>query len=116
MNLEGDEMKVKYDEIIKKQLKEGIIEITDSSENYLQQDHVVTHYLTHHAVENKKKLRIVYKGCAKTHSSKRSLNECISREPNMATKLGGNLLRFRLKSRGICRCCYRCYVTTPKFV
>ena len=44
---------VKYDEIIKSQLKGEIIQVADCSEDYLSKVTVVTHYLPHHFVNNK---------------------------------------------------------------
>ena len=41
-------------------------------------------------------MRIVFEGCAKTHPSKRSLNDCLYRGPNMVASLAGILLRFRI--------------------
>ena len=65
----------KYDDIIRQQLKYGIVEIVDSSAEYMENNTVVTHYLPHHSVISKNgdnvKVRIVLEGCAKTHQSKK---------------------------------------------
>ena len=104
--LEKDKTSLKkYDEIIKKQLEDGITEKADGSKEYLDQDFVVTHYLPHHLVKSKNstlnKVRVVYEGCSKTHPTKKSLNECLHRGKNIVADLYGILLRFRMKKYGI---------------
>ena len=88
----------RYDEIIQKQINEGTIEEADKNREYLQHESVVIHYLPHHLVKtdngSTKKLRIVYEGCAKTHKSKRSLNECLHQGKNVVANLCGILLTF----------------------
>ncbi|CAG9793079.1 unnamed protein product [Diatraea saccharalis] len=67
-----------YDEVIRGQLKSGVIETVDHT--LLPDDHPV-HYLPHHCViqETKStKLRIVYDGSAKGKNNS-SLNECLYR-------------------------------------
>ena len=98
-----DETLLKYDQIIQKQLSDGIIEEADCSQKYLQQNSVVTHYLPHHMIQNKetKKIRIVYEGCSKSHKSKKSLNDCLYRGKNMVNDLCGTLLRFRMNKVGL---------------
>ena len=95
----------KYDEIIQKHLRNGVTEDANSTEEYLQQEPVVTHYLPHHLVQSEswgiKKQRVVFEGCAKPHKSKKSLNECLYQGPNLLTNLCGELLRFRLNPIGL---------------
>ena len=57
-NLKDDRLKKSYDDIIKKQLDEGIIEKADCSREYLENENAVTHYLPHHGVSNGKKTYI----------------------------------------------------------
>ena len=92
----------KYDEIIQKQSREGIIEEANTTEAYLRNSAVVTHYLPHHLVmsNENKKLRIVYEGCAKTTQSKKSLNECLYKGSNMVKDLCGMIMRFRMNNVG----------------
>ena len=89
-----------YDNIIKQQLKDCIIEIADSSAEYMENITLVTHYLPHHSVTSENgdniKVRIVMEGCAKTHQSKKSFNDCLYRGPNKVGNLCGILMRFRL--------------------
>ena len=71
-----------YDGIIRQQLSKGYIEEADSSDEYKNNKDVVLHYLPHHMVKSAEKMRIVYEGCAKSHQSHRSLNECLYRGKN----------------------------------
>ena len=95
----------KYDAIIQKHIRNGVTEDANSTEEYLQQEPVVTHYLPHHLVQSEswgiKKQRVVFEGCAKPHKSKKSLNECLYQGPNLLTNLCGELLRFRLNPIGL---------------
>ena len=89
-----------YDDVIRKQGQEGMIEMADTSIDYLQREDTVTHYIPHHPVINNDnpstKMRIVFEGCSKNHHSKMSLNECLYQGPNMVANLVGILLRFRM--------------------
>ena len=105
-NLNKDKtLLVAYDEIIKRQMKDGISEEAVTTKVYLQKDSVVTHYLPHHMVTSKDpvntKLRIVYEGCAKTQQSKKSINDCLYRGRHLVSNLCGVMLRFRLKKIGM---------------
>ena len=99
-NFKDKKLLLQYDEVIQKQRNEGIIEAAENSTEHLLKKSVVTHYLPHHAVikedNSSTKLRVVYEGCAKTHPSKKSLNECLHPGPNMIANLVGILLRFRM--------------------
>ena len=85
-----------YDGIIRQQLSKGYIEEADSSDEYKDRKDVVLHYLPHHMVKSAEKKRIVYEGCAKSHRSHKSLNECLYRGKNMVADLCGTLVRFRI--------------------
>ena len=99
-----DELFQKYDDITKKQINDGIVEVAENSKEYMNRDDVVVHYLPHHFVRSKSnpnKIRIVYEGCAKTHATQRSLNECLFRGESMIANICGVLMRFRMKRIGI---------------
>ena len=99
-----DELFQKYDDIMKKQINDGIVEVAENSKEYLNRDDVMVHYLPHHFVRSKSnpnKIRIVYEGCAKTHAMQRSLNECLFQGENMIANICGVLMRFRMKRIGI---------------
>ena len=85
-----------YDDIIQKHLEDGIIEEAPSDKEYLQRSDVVTHYLPHHMVKSSNKVRVVFEGNAKSHASKRSLNECLHRGKNMISNLCGIFIRWRM--------------------
>ena len=83
-----------YDNIIREQLKKGIVEaVTDSSATGGQ-----VHYLPHHTVvrsdKTTTKLRIVYDASARTNGP--SLNDCLYTGPKFDQKILNILLRFRV--------------------
>lgn len=86
-----------YDDIIKDQLRRGIIE-------KVPQDNQATnrlHYIPHHCVidptRTATKVRIVYDASARTKKRNKSLNECMHRGPVLLKDLVGLLIRFRMK-------------------
>lgn len=86
----------KYDDIIRDQLKQGIIEKVRN-----ETKDTTKHYIPHHAVINPNKattkVRIVYDASAKTKSENKSLNECLYRGPVLLQNLIGILFRFRMQ-------------------
>ena len=84
-----------YDEIIRDQLRQGIVETADPSD---AGPIGATHYLPHHAVirEDKltTKLRIVYDASARSNGP--SLNDCLYAGPTFGQNILDILLRFRL--------------------
>lgn len=86
-----------YDEIIKEQLRDGIIEVTSP----VDIPSTPTHYLPHHIVKRcGKRSRIVYDASSKI-KGKNSLNDCIYKGPVLLENLVELLLRFRTHKYGI---------------
>ena len=92
---QNTELLHQYDNIIKEQLGNKIIEKVD---NPSIQTGNQTHYLPHHAVvrEDKKttKLRIVYDASARTNGL--ALNDCLYTGPKFGQKIMDIILRFRI--------------------
>ena len=88
----------RYDDIIQKQLKAGIIEVDIVPQDT---DSTKRHYLPHHSVcspgSATTKLRNVYDGSAKTNEANSSLNDCLYSGPVLLQDLAGILLRFCLQ-------------------
>ena len=86
-----------YDEIITKQLHDGIIEEINPHNDSLEPRKV--HYLPHHPVirEHAKttKVRIVYDVSAKVRNDAPSLNQCLKTGPSLIPTIFDILLRFR---------------------
>ena len=83
-----------YDNVIKEQLKEGIVEVVDEQH---PGEIGKVHYLPHHAVirrdKSTTKMRIVYDASAKDNGP--SLNDCLYTGPALAQNILDILLRFR---------------------
>lgn len=97
----NEETRKAYNEIIKKQLDEGIIEEVSPD----QCTDAVIHYLPHHAVLRKdkqsSKVRIVYDGSAKANRESSSLNQCLKPGPSLVNNLVAVLLMFRMFLIGV---------------
>ena len=84
-----------YDDVIKQQIKDGIVEpVPDTPDG----KHV--HYLSHHAVIRREaettKLRIVYDCSAKERKYDKSMNDCLHIGPPLQPLLYDILIRFRM--------------------
>ena len=83
-----------YDNVIKEQLKEGMVEVVDEQH---PGEIGKVHYLPHHAVirrdKSTTKMRIVYDASAKDNGP--SLNDCLYTGPALAQNILDILLRFR---------------------
>ena len=90
-----------YDNIIKEQEKEGIIEQTPENHTTVPGQ---VHYLPHHPVvrEDKEtsKVRIVYDASSKQHGQP-SLNDCLETGPNLLPQIIDVLIRFRSNKIGL---------------
>ena len=86
-----------YDEIITKQLHDGIIEEINPHNDSREPEKI--HYLPHHPVirEHAKttKVRIVYDASAKVRNDVPSLNQCLKTGPSLIPTIFDILLRFR---------------------
>ena len=94
--LSNENLLESYDDIIKKQLQDGIIEkVDETSVNEIG----TVRYIPHRPVINKKKattkIRIVYNASAK-RKGKLSLNECLYKGECTTPLIFGCLLRFRV--------------------
>ncbi len=87
-----------YDNIIKEQLENEIIERVDQPEGTVCEETNV-HYMPHHGVVRKDKdttkLRVVYDGSAKPKPDNLSINDCLDQGPNYIPKLFDVLVKFR---------------------
>lgn len=83
-----------YDNVIKDQVKSGIIEAVPEH-NY---DQAPMHFLPHHGVirSNREttKLRVVFDGSAKSDKSTASINECLEKGPNLVPHLFDIVTKF----------------------
>lgn len=84
-----------YDNVIKDQVKSGIIEAVP--ENHYNQTPI--HFLPHHGVirsdRDTIKLRVVFDGSAKSDKSTASINECLEKGPNLVPHLFDIVVKFR---------------------
>ena len=91
-----DKLLYSYDDTIKQQLSQKVIEIVDATERTNSRQY----YLPHHPVLTPRKattkLRIVYDASSKAKRDLNSLNECLYRGPVLLPDLCGVLLRFRV--------------------
>ncbi|XP_073955010.1 uncharacterized protein [Choristoneura fumiferana] len=89
-----------YDQTLKYQLENGIIEIVPDCETNLEKGKPV-HYIPHHGVQQPDKpMRIVYDASAKGKDYK-SLNDCLYCGPSLVEDLTNILIRFRTHEIGL---------------
>ena len=99
------ELLSEYDNIIKEQEQNGIVERAPvkNIENDLEAKRV--HYSPHHAVVRKDrettKVRVVYDGSAKSSKQDRSLNDCLEVGDNYIPLIFDMLLKFRWNTVGL---------------
>ena len=86
-----------YDEVLKDQVKAGILEEVPDNEVRSEK---FCHYTPHHAVIREDrattKMRVVLDGAARSAKFDYSINDCLSKGPNLLVSLFEILLRFRL--------------------
>ena len=86
-----------YDEVLKDQVKAVILEEVPDHEVRSEK---FCHYTPHHAVirEDKAttKMKVVLDGAARSAKFHYSINDCLSKGPNLRVSLFETLLRFRL--------------------
>ena len=84
-----------YDNVIKDQVKSGIIEAVPENDD----DQAATHSLPHHGVirsdREKTKLRVVFDGSVKSDKSTASINECLVKGLNLVPHLFDIVVKFR---------------------
>ena len=84
-----------YDNVIRDQVKSGIIEVVPEH-NY---DQAPMHFLPHHGViwsdRETTKLRVVFHGSAKSDKSTASINDCLEKGPNLVPHLFDIVVKFR---------------------
>ena len=85
-----------YDNIIKEQIRRGIVEVVDESMEAVEVGNIT--YLPHREVvrndKSSTKMRIVFNASVKG-SNGTSLNSCLYKGPNLTPKLYDVLLKFR---------------------
>ncbi|XP_067030907.1 uncharacterized protein [Acropora muricata] len=86
-----------YNDVIREQLKQGIIEAVDQGTT----DSVgKVHYIPHHEVicvdKETTKVRVVYDASAKAQSTTPNLNDCLHTGPPLSSLIYDILLRFRV--------------------
>ena len=100
-----------YDNIIKEQLAEGIVERVTSQANGKE------YYIPHKAVirENagSAKMRIVYDASAKSNCSSPSLNECLETGPALQNLLWSVLVRNKFFPAALCGDIKRAFLQVP---
>ncbi|GFR13007.1 uncharacterized protein TNCT_528371, partial [Trichonephila clavata] len=98
----NEELYLKYDEIIKEHLRDGIIERVNMN---LDQNINTGYFLPHHAIvreqKDSTKVRIVFDASSKGKGAL-SLNDCLESGPNLNPDLLKILLRFRLHKVAFC--------------
>ena len=91
-----DNLLKSYENTLKQQLNQGIIEVVDET----KQPELRQYYMPHHPVLTPRKattkLRIVYDASSKVRKNLNSLNECLCRGPVILPDLCGLLVRFRI--------------------
>ena len=98
-------MLTQYDQVIKEQLEEGIVEKVEKNATEPLQGEFA-HFIPHLPVVRKdrvtSKTRIVYDASSKSSPTDKSLNDCLKTGPNLIPHIFNLLARFRLHKIGLC--------------
>ncbi|XP_068692506.1 uncharacterized protein [Montipora foliosa] len=86
-----------YNDVIREQLKQGIIEPVDQgTTNGVGKEHYIPHHEVIRVDKETTKLRVVYDASAKAQSTTPSLNDCLYAGPPLSSLIYDILLRFRV--------------------
>ena len=86
-----------YNDVIREQLKQGIIEpIDQGTTNGVGKVHYIPHHEVIRVDKETTKLRVVYDASAKAQSTTPSLNDCLYAGPPLSSIIYDILLRFRV--------------------
>ena len=86
-----------YNDVIREQLKQGIIEPVDQgTTNGVGKVHYIPHHEVIRVDKETTKLRVVYDASAKAQSTTPSLNDCLYAGPPLSSLIYDILLRFRV--------------------
>ena len=83
-----------YDDVISKQMKDGIIERVSPHQETSRDSHFWPYHCVLHEDKSTTKLRIVFDGSAKSALNDLSLNDCLEKGPNGTPHIFDFLLRF----------------------
>ena len=102
--LHQPELLEEYDQIIQKQIQDGIIERVPDKE-IENTDKETVHYLPYHGIVQRDhettNLRIIYDGSAKPPDCEHSLNDCLETGSNFIPQLFDTLVKFRWHRIGL---------------
>ena len=91
-----------YNDVIREQLKQGIIEPVDQgTTNGVGKVHYIPHHEVIRVDKETTKLRVVYDASAKAQSTTPSLNDCLYAGPPLSSLIYDILLRFRVNKVAI---------------
>ena len=91
-----------YDQVIQKQLAEGVVERAAEEVNFGQQEFYLTHKAAIRENVESTKLRIVYDASARENSRSFSLNDCLEAGPALQNLLWSVLIKTRFKPIALC--------------
>ena len=90
-----------YDDVISKQMKDGIIERVSPQQETSRDSHFLPHHGALREDKSTTKLRITFDGSAKSALKDLTLNNCLEKGPNVTSHIFDILLWFRSYTIGI---------------